>query len=396
MKHTPLTKIQRRPVEELLGDLKSESIGTSTEAGLKLCAMAREHGLSLRDFLTLAVDTRSGKYREQFHDLSGYEAALAYLGLPVADDFKEGVTLDLASDTFLTYPGTRALFPEVIDDMVKFTYRQDLIETPESMVAQSRTVPGVEMITTVVDDKESDYQGVSAIAETARVSIRTIRTTEHSVKFYKHGGGYRTSYEFQRRARLDLLTPYANRVIRETERSKTWMATQLLINGDGIHGAAPEVTQSSLASAMGFTHVNGKLEYRGLLKWLVDQAKAGAPVDTVVGNWDAYIQWLMMFAMPSTANVVTEAEQLANAGFRIGGVPILNGTVNFAVSSAVPANKLIGFSRADTLEELVEAGSLISESERSVQNQTITYVRTENAGYRLVFGDTRSVYNYGA
>jgi hypothetical protein len=56
----------------------------------------------------------------------------------------------------------------------------------------------------------------------------------------------------------------------------------------------------------------------------------------------------------------------------------------------------MGLSRGDTLEELVEAGSNIDESERAIQNQSITYVKSENAGYKLAFGDTRSIYNYGA
>jgi hypothetical protein len=115
----------------------------------------------------------------------------------------------------------------------------------------------------------------------------------------------------------------------------------------------------------------------------------------VVGNWDAYVQWLMMFAVPTSANVRTDAENLAAAGFRIGGVPLINGVVNFALSSTMPANKLLGMIKGETLEELIEAGSTIEESERSIINQSITYVRTVNAGYRLAWGDTRQLFDYG-
>lgn len=392
----PLSDIARRPVEVLLSDLKSDRTSVSTEAGMKLVAQAKEYGLEMRDYLTLAINTRDGENVEQFNGMNGYEAALAYLNLPVRDDFKEGIVLEMASDTFQTYPGTRAMFPEVVDDMVQWKYRQDTFERTEPLVAQTRTVNGVEMISTVVPDEEGDYQTTGPIAELARVRISTIRTTQNSIAFYKHGQGYRTSYEFQRRARLDLLTPYAARVLRETERSKVWHATGILLNGDGVHGAAPVVNQADLAAGMGFTHSNGKIEFKGLMKWLIDRAKAGTPVDTVLGNWDTYIQWLLMFALPTTSNSKTDAEQLAATGFQMGGVPLLQGSVNFALSSNVPANQLVGYSRADTLEELIEAGSLINESERSIQNQSITYVRTLNAGYKLVFGDTRSVYNYGA
>jgi len=77
-------------------------------------------------------------------------------------------------------------------------------------------------------------------------------------------------------------------------------------------------------------------------------------------------------------------------------VPLINGVVNFALSSTMTASQLLGMSKGDSLEELVEAGSTINESERAILNQSITYVKTLNAGYKLAFGDTRSIFNYGA
>jgi hypothetical protein len=62
----------------------------------------------------------------------------------------------------------------------------------------------------------------------------------------------------------------------------------------------------------------------------------------------------------------------------------------------MPNQKLLGITRGETLEELVEAGSSISESERSILNQTMTFVNTENTGYKLAYGDTREIYDYGS
>ena len=67
--------------------------------------------------------------------------------------------------------------------------------------------------------------------------------------------------------------------------------------------------------------------------------------------------------------------------------------VNFHISSSAPTGKLICYSKADTLEELIEAGSVLSESETAIKNQSITYVKTENSGYRLVYGDTRVIFD---
>lgn len=391
-----LTQVRRRSVEELK-PLISEDRHAALNLAQQICSEAREFGLGLRDYLTLAIDVNASenaaRYLTKDGQMTGYEAALSYLNLPVRDDLSSGVVLDAASDTFQTYPGTRMMFPEVVDDVVQWKYRQPMFENTSALVAQSRTINGVEMITTLVDDKEDDYKGTAAVAELGRVPVRTIRTTQQSVGIFKHGSGLRYSYEFARRARIDLLTPYQNRMVREAEMSKVLLATSILVNGDGVAPAATEVNQSTYDSSA----TSGTLSRKALLAWFIARAKAGVPIDTVVGNWDAYVQWLMLFAMPvANTQGLTEGELLARTGFQIGGVPLLNGTVNFALSSGVSNNKLVGYSKGDTLEELIEAGSDISESERSITNQSISFVKTVNAGYRLAFPDTRSVLNFGA
>lgn len=389
-----LTKVKRRGVESLQGLLQTNP-ALSLAAAQELITEAKNFGLNLRDLLTLAIDVPASEQADRYRDgqgyLNGYEAALSYLQLPVRDDFAQGVVLDAASDTFQTYAGTRALFPEVIDDMVRWKYRQDQLESTTPMVSQSRTISGTEMISTVVDDKQEDYQTARAVAEMGRIPVRTIRTSQTSVGIFKHGGGLRYSYEFGRRARLDLMTPYHVRMMRETEMSKVSSAVAILINGDTVNGAAPVVAQASLEASA----TAGKINRRALIKWLIARARAGTPVDTVVGNWDAYLEWLELFAAPVVAAGKTDAEIASTQGFQLGGVPLLKGVANFAVASDAPDGQLIGYSRGDTMEELVEAGSDIEESERSIQNQTVTVVKTTNAGYKLNFSDTRSIFDFG-
>lgn len=397
-----LANLKRQSVEETVGNLRHENPAESRMAGELLVARAKEAGLSMRDYLNLTVDvtkTEDESLRNQAVEakLSGYDLMKVALQLPVANDFEQGILLQAAADTFQTFPGTRGLFPEVIDDMVTYRYKQDQMESVDQLVAQSRTINGVEMISTVIADKADDYDVAGVIAETANIPVSSIRTSQQSVGIFKHGMGYRTSYEFERRISLDILTPYANRAQRQMELSRVRSATNILVNGhalttgiDPSYGAAPEVDQSSLDS----TATAGEISWKGLLKWLVNRAKDGLPIDTVLGNYDAYFAWLQMFAVPQANQGAGVQENLARAGFNLGGVPLFRGPVNFVLSSSAPAGKLVGFSKADTLEELVEAGSLINESDRSVRNQTISYYRTMNTGFRLIHGDTRSVYDF--
>lgn len=391
-----------RPYSEIktLEDVKSLALklkdeNTGADFGLKLAKEAENFGLGVRDYLLIAGATQTDHSGE---GLNVYEKLLVELNLPIRNDFERGVYLQAASDTFATYSGTRALFPEVIDDVVRWANRQDQLEQVAPMLANSRTINGVEMLSTVVNDDSAD-RDTYMIAEGANIPVRTIRTSEQRVKIYKHGYAIRSTYEFNRRASVDMLVPYANRIARDLEISKVKVATTILINGDGAYGAAPVVNQSSYNTITGVNATNGKISWQHILAWLVARAQAGTPIDTVVMNWDGYFQWLMMFTTQQANAGVTTAEALQKAGVTISQSPAL---INLALkiqpvlSSSCPANKLIGYSKGDTLEELIEANSNIQETERAIRNQTVTVVKTENTGYRLVFGDTRSIFNYNA
>jgi hypothetical protein len=382
----PLTDIKRRVVGEVIGGLKAPAANDSMNAGLALCSEAAKFGLNMKDFLILSVLPEG--------DMDGYEMALAALNLPIRNDFKNGVVLQAASDTFQTYPGTRAMFPPVIDDILRWSVRQDTFENTASMVGHSRAMTGIELISVVVNDDTTD-RNTFVIPELSNIPVQSIQTTETSVKMYKHGSGLRTSYEFQRRAALDVLTPYIARIARQLEISKVTAATNILINGDGINAAAAVVNQSTYNTPTGITATAGLIAWQNLLYWFVQRAQAMYPVDTVVGNWDAAFQWAMLFQR-STVNAsgVTAAANIQEVGANVANLPIP--FPKFAISSSAPAGKLIGFSKADTLEELIENGGQIAESERVIRSQQVIYTKTEVTGYRLVYGSTRQIYDYAA
>lgn len=385
----------RKPAAEVLAGLASSERNTSVAAGQKLVRAAKEMGLNLPDYLRLAIQP-DGMYQEM--GLDGYETARAYLNLPTADDYDQGVVLQAAADSFATYPGVRALFAPVIDDIVQWKFRQTNLETVEPLIAQSRVINGNEMITTVVDDKQEDYQGYGMVAEGARIPVRSIKATDYNVKIFKFGSGMEWTYEFARRASLDLIAPYAVRMRSEVERGQVSAAYRLLKNGDPAHAAAPIRAQSAVATDWALTAPTvNKLNWEVMLAWLVERARAGTPVDTVVGNWDMWFQWQRMFTIPDANTGITPAENLAKGNVTISQAnPGFQFNVKFALSTDATAGQLLGFSQGDTLEELVENASDIEESEKYIENQKVKYFHTVNKGYRLIFADTRSILNIAA
>jgi hypothetical protein len=398
MQAANLSQIKRAPLNVVLAGINSEHSDESIRAGVKLVQAAKQYGINVRDYLNLAVDVRASndeKAGKNFrldngNFMTGYQAAIVELNLPFKNAFEQGITLQAAADTFSARPGSRALFPEVIDDMLQWNTRQDMFESTAPMVAQTRTITGNELITTAIFDDQGQLN-TSPIAELANIPMQTIKSSDKSVKFFKHGSGIRTSYEFERRVSLDILTPYAARIARNKEISKVKMATSLLINGDGVHEAAEVVPASNYKDWDAAKGLKGN--YVALADFLAQRARKGVPVDTIVGNYDMWLELFLMF-LPTQPNGKSTSEILQeNGGPRVAlAMDFLSG-VNFHISSSAPTGKLICYSKADTLEELIEAGSVLSESETAIKNQSITYVKTENSGYRLVYGDTRVIFD---
>lgn len=399
MQFKPLTDLTnaRLTVEEVVGALKVDNQSESTEAGLSLLAKANEYGINIADYLRLKVQP-AGIALEM--GLDGYETSKMYLGLPTKEDYSKGVVLQAAADSFAAYRGVRALFPEVIDDVVQWKYKQTDFETPDDLIAQSRTINGTELITTVVQDTEQDYERYGMIAEGARIPVWSIKASDQSVKIFKFGVGLEWTYEFARRASLDLITPYVMRAETATKRAQAATAYGLMVNGDPVHAAATVRNASAVASGnnLAVTGVGaGRINWEVLTAWLVERAKAGSPIDTIAGNWDTYLQWRLMFAKPIANNGPTTVEQLGAAGVQFAQAnPRLDFNINFALVSGAAPNQLLGFSKSDTLEELIENGSDIEESEKVMKNQRVNLYHTRNAGYRLIFSDTRQILNLDA
>ena len=389
----PFKDIVKTTPEAIAALLMVESTGDSADKGMKLVKDAASFGLNLRDYLTLAVDTKGGD--NKWKGFNGYEAVKVALNLPHANDFEAGITLQAAANTFQTYAGTRAMFPEVIDDMLKFKTLQDnKVENIASIVGQSRTVSQREMISTYYED-DADDRKTYIVSELGRIPVRSVRTSEASVKFGKRGSGIEMSYEFARDASLDILTPFASRIARELEKSKVAAATGILINGDGTNPAAVVQNFSTFGATGG---VISSANYKALAKFLMSNANAGYVFDTFIVNFDMYVE-LMFMAQPIIgAGATSPVDYMIGKGAPAVSttLPFMNGMVNVVLSSAVPAGKILAMTKAEALDELVMAGGNIAESERSILNQSITYVKTEETGYKIAIPKARVVLDVAA
>lgn len=389
-----ITEIKKRKLDEICNPLLSESDVEARMAAERLSKEAASFGLGLDKFLDLAVDLSSGDEAAAYNNgkgLSGFEQVMLKMKLPMRNNFKNQVTLAQASDTFATKPGSRILFPYAIDNVLRWNNNLDQMEKVSDLLSGSRTTSGNELIRIVAED-DANARKTSRVGEGANIPMRKVRYSEKAVTFYKHGSGIEYTYEFERRAALDIITPFAARVARDLEISKMNAATNIMINGDGVNGAATALSQANLDAQA----VDGKISYDGLLGALATAIKKYHAIDTIAGNIDAYLQLMKVFGVAAASNAYNVDQLGEKGGPKFLTLSNIFTPVKFVLDSSVPEGKLLMFNRPDTLEEIVEANSRIEEENRNVNSQIIQYVRTENTGYSLIYPDCRYVYTYKA
>ena len=204
--------VKKIKLEEVVKGLMSDLPSDSIRAGEQLSNAAKDENMALDVYLDYAIDKSEGEAAElASHGLSGYEMVNLKMGLPLKNDARNQISLASASETFATKPGSRILFPYTVDNVLRWTERMDNMERVEDLINGSRTISGNELIRIVAEDDE-DARKTFKVAEGARIPVRKVKLGEKAVTIYKHGSGLEFTYEFQRRASLDIITPFAARV----------------------------------------------------------------------------------------------------------------------------------------------------------------------------------------
>lgn len=386
-----LDQLTKRPVAEVIAGLDSGEDSVSKNAAFKLLSEARSYGLSVKQYLIAAcAPSEEDKLKKQNDQMNGYEQTLVAMNIPVKPNLEGGIDLRAASETFGTKTGTRILFPDVLMDIVRWTTGQDTIVNTAAIVAQTRTIQGVSAIMLDLVDPGDDSISMFQIAEGAEIPLRKISTSERTVKMYKVGHGYEFTYEFARRANIDILTPYVNRINRQFEIDKVKYVTAILVNGDGVAGGITVDAETSYGGT------NGALDWKSLFNWLVSRAAAGYPIDTLIGNYSTYGDFIGLFTPTVNTNNIPQSMEKVGGPVLAPNLSFMNYKINFAISNTVAANTLVGIIKPETIEELNEAGSDIQESDRLITQQKVQFVRTTTVGYNLVTPQARRGFSYSA
>ena len=381
--------------QEVIAKLKHSEASTGRENAMLLLHDANTMGFGVDALLHQNVEGGNG--------LNGFEATFAALGVPL--NLKDDTAIAAfasATTSFMTNDGLSVLLPSLVNNLLRSQHNKAIIEKADDLILQTRMVKSNAVQKEIVYDKDTnDSYATHRIAEGANIPTRKLKTGQSNVKFYKTGHGIEVSYEFAQDMTPDILVPYANRIQFERSQSEHIIAVQTLINGESndpgsANGAIATDDLDTIDNKAG-TPLRARAE--GFIKWLIEAARAGRPIDTLVVGWDSIFELQYMFPVydakdSSAVGVGAVASGGALAQMQVKVVNGINFNLNVVISSPVEEKQIIGYRKGETLERLIKTNSQISEQERSIKNQTLLYTNTIISGFTLAYGESRRLLSW--
>ncbi len=226
------------------------------------------------------------------------------------------------------------------------------------------------------------------VTEAADLPTARLKLGETAITIYKYGRAIEASYEALRRMSIDLFVRHINRIGTMAADNKVAEILYVIKNGDGNNNAAPVINTSTL-DGTATTAITRKAWVKFLLSFYPDKC------NTVVANEDGLIQILEVL-YPKFEVAGKMDELLANGLTVKTTLPqglIDNTTLLYSPRIEKINNKevVIGLDRGNTIEEIFEVGSTISEADTFIKNQTKMLTVSENSGFMKIFSDTSKI-----
>lgn len=223
----------------------------------------------------------------------------------------------------------------------------------------------------ITADQRGTQNELDRVAEAADLPLYSIQTADRSVRIYKRGGRIKWTYEAMRRMRINQLQLLLEEIAFSEDLKRRKDALAVGVNGDGNGNGAILASTTPAAWTV-----------QALDEWGMDVAwNASLGLTMYVGDL-IEVKGVRALRYPPNGNVVLTPEQLAmygGMGYQMpDGSPLKLAPKGSILDSS---RAVVGWNTARGLEQVVENGSQIQESERIIQNQTQQMTFSINLGF---------------
>lgn len=339
------------------------------------------NGVSLSTYL-------SGKYSKQVTEfnkrndsnLDAFDIALLSHGIIVRDNLEFGIESSSVM-TFFTTNENKNLFPEfVIRTLRQLSGRPSIIN---ELVASTRTITGdaakqvvLDLSNTPAGNKNKQALKKRRIAEGANIPVAELKLGEQATKIYKYGVGVKATYEVLRRTTIDMFRKQMELVNLQSGYDEVGTVIETILEGDGNTNPATVYTATELNPDA----TEGKVDEITLVKFLVKQAPFN--FDTIIVDEEVYTQITTILMDKNLTNAINP-----QVNFEFPQGLLKNLRVIYSEDLGLTSDKkhqIIGLAKDYAIEKTIEAGSIINEVSKTIENQTQLAVMTENAGFNKI------------
>ena len=338
---------------------------------------AAQAGISLSTYLNNKYADVVEKYNGE---LDAFDIALLSKGIVVKDNLEFGIQSS-SMMTFFTTDENKMLFPEfMIRQLRQISGMPSIIN---EIVASTRVITGdaakqvvLDLSGTPAGAKNKQALKKRRIAEGANIPVATLKLGEIAIKIYKYGIGVKATYEVLRRTTIDMFRKQMELVSLQAGYDEVGAVVEVIVEGDGNTNAA----QVYKATELNPEAKEGVIDEITLVKFLVKQAPFN--YDTILVDEEIYTQICTILLDKNLTNAINPR---VNFEFPQGLLSNLRVIYSEDLGlSKDGKHQIIGLAKKYAIEKTVEAGSIINEVSKTIENQTQLAVMTENAGFNKI------------
>lgn len=338
---------------------------------------AAQAGISLSTYLNNKYADIVEKYNGE---LDAFDIALLSKGIIVKDNLEFGIQSS-SMMTFFTTDENKMLFPEfMVRQLRQISGMPSIIN---EIVASTRVITGdaakqvvLDLSNTPAGAKNKQALKKRRIAEGANIPVATLKLGEIAIKIYKYGIGVKATYEVLRRTTIDMFRKQMELVSLQAGYDEVGAVVEVIVEGDGNTNPA----QVYKATELNPQAKEGKIDEITLVKFLVKQAPFN--YDTILVDEEIYTQICTILLDKNLTNAINPR---VNFEFPQGLLSNLRVIYSEDLGlSKDGKHQIIGLAKKYAIEKTVEAGSIINEVSKTIENQTQLAVMTENAGFNKI------------
>ena len=338
---------------------------------------AAAEGVTLSTYLNDKYADTVAKFNGE---LDAFDIALLTKGIITKDDNEHNIQSS-SMMKFFTTDENRALFPEfIIRQLRQISGMPSIIN---DLVASTRVITGdsarqivLDLSDTPAGEKNKKALKYRRIAEGGNIPVATLKLGEVAIKIYKYGIGIKATYEVLRRTTIDMFRKQMELVSVQASYDEVGAVIDVILNGDGNTNPAASYNATTLNPSA----TEGVLDEVTLVKFLVKQAPFN--YDTIIVDEEIYTQICTILMDKNYTNAINP-----KVAFEFPQGLLNNLKVIYSEDLGLTAggkHQIIGLAKNYAIEKTIEAGSMINEVSKTIENQTQLAVMTENAGFNKI------------